>query len=242
MPKTAAEPLIRFKNATLGYGKTPILTKVDLDILPGSFWGILGHNGSGKTTILKTMLGLIPCMRGEFAGKGRHFGLPRFGYVPQKERLDPLYPLSAHDVAEMGTYRKLELLKRLRRATHDDIVRRCLADCGATHLAGRRFSDLSGGQKQRVLIARALAAEPEVLVLDEPLAGIDITTQHALLKLLKDLKEKHSLTILMVSHRVSAEKGLFTHIAWVDEGQVTTGPSDDMLSKGKLSEIFKSEL
>ncbi len=234
--------MIRFKHASLGYGKTPILTKVDLEIRAGEFWGILGHNGSGKTTILKTMLGLIPCQRGEFAGRGGHGGPPRFGYVPQKERLDPLYPLSAHDVAEMGTYRKLELLRGLRGGGREDVVRRCLHDCGATHLAGRRFSDLSGGQKQRVLIARALAAEPEILVLDEPLGGIDITTQHALLKLLKDLKEKLSLTILMVSHRVSAEKGLFTHIAWVDEGAVTTGPSDEMLSKGRLSEIFKSEL
>ena len=242
MPRNAAELLIRFKNATLGYGKTPILTKVDLDIHAGDFWGILGHNGSGKTTILKTMLGLIPSLRGEFAGHGRNFGMPRFGYVPQKERLDPLYPLSAYDVAVMGTYRRLELFSRLRGAGHEDVTRRGLADCGATQLAARRFSDLSGGQKQRVLIARALAAEPEILVLDEPLGGIDITTQQALLKLLKDLKDKHSLTILMVSHRVSAEKGLFTHIAWVDEGHVSTGPSADMLSKGRLSEIFKAEL
>lgn len=242
MTKTPAEPLIRFQNASLGYGKTPVLTKVDLEISPGSFWGILGHNGSGKTTILKTILGLIPCQRGGFAAKGGRFGLPRFGYVPQKERLDPLYPLSARDVAEMGTYRKLELLRRLRGAGHDGLVRRCLADCGATQFAAKRFSDLSGGQKQRVMIARALAAEPEILVLDEPLAGIDITTQQALLKLLKDLKDKLSLTILMVSHRVSAEKGLFTHVAWVDEGRVTAGPSAEMFSSGRLSEVFKSEL
>jgi len=240
--KKTPEPLIRFKNASLGYGKTTILTKVDLDILPGSFWGILGHNGSGKTTILKTMLGLIPCLRGEFTEHGGLFGKPRFGYVPQKERLDPLYPLSARAVTAMGTYRRLDLLQRLRGAGHDDIVNRCLADCGATDLAERRLSALSGGQKQRVMIARALAAEPEILVLDEPLAGIDITTQQALLALLKDLKERRKLTILMVSHRVSAEKGLFTDVAWVDEGRVATGPSADMFASGRLSEVFKTEL
>ncbi|PIR18718.1 MAG: ABC transporter [Elusimicrobia bacterium CG11_big_fil_rev_8_21_14_0_20_64_6] len=240
--KTSVASLIRFKNAALGYGKTPILTKVDLDILPGTFWGILGHNGSGKTTILKTMLGLIPCLRGELAEHGGLFGKPRFGYVPQKERLDPLYPLSSRAVAAMGTYRKLDLLQRLRGAGRDGIVNRCLADCGATHLAERRLSDLSGGQKQRVLIARALAAEPEILVLDEPLAGIDITTQQALLKLLKDLREQRNLTVLMVSHRISAEKGLFTDVAWVDEGRVTTGPSEAMFASGKISEVFKSEL
>jgi ABC-type Mn2+/Zn2+ transport system ATPase subunit len=237
MPKSTTKPLIRFKNASLGYGKVPVLTKVDLDITPGSFWGILGHNGSGKTTILKTMLGLIPCLRGDFNGRGR-----RFGYVPQKERLDPLYPLTARAVTAMGTYRKLDLFQRLRGAGPDDIVNRCLAHCGASDLTERRLSDLSGGQKQRVLIARALAAEPEILVLDEPLAGIDITTQQSLLKLLKELKEQHNLTILMVSHRVSAEKGLFTDVAWVDEGRVTTGPSAEMFASGKISEVFKSEL
>lgn len=230
--------MIRFKNASLGYGRTPVLTKVELEVARGSFWGILGHNGSGKTTILKTLLGLIPCLGGEVSFQGS----PRFGYVPQKERLDPLFPLSARDVTEMGTYRKVDLLRRLRRSALDPVVDRCLADCGASGLADRRMSDLSGGQKQRVLIARALAAEPDILVLDEPLAGIDITTQQALLKLLKDLKEQRDLTVLMVSHRVSAEKGLFTHAAWVDEGRVTAGPSAEMFSAGPLSEVFRSEL
>ena len=138
----------------------------------------------------------------------------------------------------MGAYRTFQL----RRSCHDDVVRRCLADCGAASLAELPFNDLSGGQKQRVLIARALASEPEMLVLDEPLAGIDITTRQALLQLLKDIKERRRLTILMVSHRVSAEKGLFTHIAWVDEGRVSGGPAGEMLSTGRLSEIFKTEL
>lgn len=230
--------MIRFKNASLGHGKTPVLTHVDFEIRPGSFWGILGHNGSGKTTILKTMLGLIPCLDGCVAAAGH----PRFGYVPQKERLDPLFPVSALDVAKMGTYRRFDPLQRLHGDGGGKLVQRCLADCGASDLATQRFSDLSGGQKQRIVIARALAAEPEILVLDEPLAGIDITTQTALLTLLKDLKEHRKLTILMVSHRISAEKDLFTDVAWVHEGLVTTGPSAEMFASGKLSEIFKSEL
>jgi ABC-type Mn2+/Zn2+ transport system ATPase subunit len=242
MTQSGPGPLIRFAGASLGYGRAPVLTKVDLEIAAGDFWGILGHNGSGKSTLLKTLLGLIPVLRGELRARGRDGGPPRFGYVPQKERLDPLYPLTARAVAEMGTYRKLELLRRLRGGELDERVSRCLADCGATSFASRRFSDLSGGQKQRVLIARALAAGPELLVLDEPMAGIDITTQQALLKLLAQLKVRRDLTILMVSHRVSAEKGLFTHIAWVDEGRVDVGPSGAMLSKGRLSEVFKAEL
>lgn len=229
-------PLVRFTGASLGYGRTPVLKDVGLAVHAGDFWGVLGHNGSGKTTILKTMLGLIPILKGRLEGR------PRWGYVPQKERLDPLYPLSSYDVAAMGTHRKVELFARLRGKDQGALVRRCLEDCGASHLAARRFSDLSGGQKQRVLIARALAAEPEVLALDEPLAGIDITTQTALLALLQKLRTERGLTVLMVSHRVSAEKGLFSHVAWVDEGRVETGPTREMLSKGRLAEIYRSEL
>lgn len=240
MKKT--EPLIRFKNAALGYDGKPLLAGVDLEIRAREFWGILGYNGSGKTTILRTLLGLIPCLRGEVREHGGLFGRPRFGYVPQKERLDPLYPLTARDVAAMGTYRKIDLLQRLRGAGHAEFVNRCLAECGASALARRRMSDLSGGQKQRVMLARALAAEPEILVLDEPLAGLDIATQKSLIELLSELKTRRGLTVVMVSHRLSAEKGLFTHLAWVEEGRVATGASADMLAAGRLSEVFRSEL
>ena len=232
--------LIEFKHAFLGYGKRVVLKDVGFAIEPGSFWGILGHNGSGKTTILKTLLGLIPCLKGQVLEREAPAAL-HFGYVPQKERLDPIYPLSAFDVAALGSYRRLELFPKLRGLDHSALVRHCLRECGALELADRRYGDLSGGQKQRVLIARALAAEPAILALDEPLAGIDITTQQSLLKLLKRLKEELHLTILMVSHRVRAEKDLFSHIAWVDEGVVTTGPAGEMLAT-KISEVFKTEL
>jgi ABC-type Mn2+/Zn2+ transport system ATPase subunit len=227
-----AEPLVKFQHASLGYGRTPILKDVDFEIPPRSLVGILGHNGSGKTTLLKTILGLIPCMKGRLTRRS-----PRFGYVPQKERLDPIYPLSAYDVAAMGTYRKLRF-----RNDGKALVESCLAQCGASHLAGKPYRDLSGGQKQRVLIARGLATEPEVLALDEPLAGIDITTQKALLKLFRQFKDERRLTLLMVSHRIQAERGLFTHIIWCDEGQALMGPAEEMLAHGRLNEVFRTEL
>ena len=238
----STHPLIEFKHASVGYGSRAVLTGVELSIQHGDFYGILGHNGSGKTTLLKTLLGLIPPVKGGFVARGLHGGAPRYGYVPQKEKLDAIYPLSAYEVAAMGAYRKVQLLQRLRGKSPEAHVRKCLKECGAYELANQRYSDLSGGQKQRVLIARALAAEPEVLVLDEPLAGIDITTQTALLELFGHFKKERKLTILMVSHRIQREKGLFTHVAWCEDGKVHAGTVEQMLSQESLAHIFESEL
>lgn len=236
----SAGPLIKFKNASIGYGRRAVLTHVEFEVKPGDFVGILGHNGSGKTTLLKTLLGLIPLLGGKLSIAGKQ-GPLQIGYVPQKEKLDPIFPLSAYEVAAMGTYRSFEPLARLRLKTHRDHIRAAMRDCGALELSERPYSALSGGQKQRVLIARALAAKPEVLVLDEPLAGIDITTQHSLLILLRELKGRW-LTILMVSHRIQAEKDLFTHIAWVNGGKVEQDSVEVMLKSHNISKVFESEL
>jgi ABC-type Mn2+/Zn2+ transport system ATPase subunit len=215
---------------------------VNLQIHAGDFLGVLGYNGSGKTTLMRTLLGLIPPLKGRFAARGAAGGPPRFGYVPQKEKLDAIYPLTARAVAAMGAYRSFDLLSRLRGSSQSAHVRDALKECGALEFAGAMYSELSGGQRQRVLIARALVAQPELLILDEPLAGIDIATQHAVLRLLKRLKDEHALTIVMVSHRVQAEKDLFTHIAWVDGGKVEVGAAKSMLTAGRVSEVFKEEL
>jgi len=234
------EPLVEFKGAALGYGRRAVVTGVDLTVARGDFLGVLGPNGAGKSTILKTMLGLIRPLKGQVKRHGGS-GAPRFGYVPQKEKLDVIYPLSAREVAAMGTYRRFEFFARLRGPTQKDLVSRSLKECGALELAERRYSDLSGGQRQRVLIARALATEPELLVLDEPLAGIDVSTQKALLRLFKGFKEQKRLTVLMVSHRLQAERDLFTHIAWVADGKADFGPAERMLATRRITDVFADE-
>ncbi len=235
------DALVRFSQASLGYGQRPVLTGVDLALGSGDCLGVLGPNGAGKSTILKTILGLIPPMKGKVERRGSSVGSLRFGYVPQKEKLDAIYPLTGWEVAEMGTYRRFELMQTLRRKTRTEFVSQCLKDCGVQDLADRRYSDLSGGQRQRVLIARALAAEPELLILDEPLAGIDVPTQKALLALFQEFKDRRGLTLLMVSHRLQAERDLFTHIAWVENGRVEYGPSAEMLRSHHISKSFGDE-
>lgn len=234
------EYIFHCRQASFGYGKKAVLSGADLDVEKGAFVGILGHNGSGKTTLLRTILGLLPCLKGRL--ETAPGALLKFGYVPQKESLDPIYPLTAYNVAAMGVYRGLGLLRRLRRKAEHRLIAHCLNECGAHAFADRPFSSLSGGQKQRVLIARALAAEPTVLALDEPLAGIDITTQKAVIHLLGKLKAERGLTVLMVSHRVQAERDLFTHIVWCDEGRAVMGRAEEMLKTSRAAEVFRSEL
>lgn len=234
-------PLIKFESANLGYPGRPVLSDVNFAVDRGAFIGIFGPNGSGKTTILKTILGLLAPLEGalRFDGGARR---PRLGYVPQKERLDSIFPLSVFEVAAMGTYRKFEPIRGLRGTEKSRLIRDCLRTCGALDLQGRRYGDLSGGQRQRVLIARALAAEPELLALDEPMAGVDISTQAALLELLQGVKKAGELTVLMVSHRIQVEKGLFTHIVWVDGGKAVLAPAAELLARGPITKVFRSEL
>ena len=238
-----SQPLLELRHASLGFGRRAVVNGAAMAVSQGAFVGILGPNGAGKTTLLRTILGLLPPLRGQLLAHGGDEGRPRFGYVPQKERLDPIYPLTAEEVVSMGTARRLRLFGGFGRGRgHDrELVHRSLKECGALELAHRRFSDLSGGQKQRVLIARALASEPELLVLDEPLAGIDVATQKALLKLFRELKHAGRLTVLLVSHRLQAERSLFTEIAWVDEGKVEFGPADRLLNHKPLVEFFGHE-
>lgn len=230
------------KDASFGYEKNAVLSGVSIELERGSFIGILGHNGSGKTTFLRSFLGLIPTLRGEIVFHTPQEAPPKFGYVPQKEKLDAIYPLSVYNVAKMGTCREFGIFERLRGINRRPLVESCLEDCGMLSHSKRPYSALSGGQKQRVLIARALAAEPEVLALDEPLSGIDITTQKSILELLKELKTRRHLTILLVSHRVQAEKDLFSHILWCDDGKASMGKADDMLAFGRAGEVFREEL
>jgi ABC-type Mn2+/Zn2+ transport system ATPase subunit len=238
----SAAPLLALEKASLGHDGKAVLSGVSLEVKAGQFWGVLGANGSGKTTILRTLLGLIPPLSGRVRARGERGDMPRFGYVPQKESLDAAFPLTGLDVAAMGTWRKLEPLRPWHGDDRAAFVRECLAECGASGFAGKPFSALSGGQKQRVLLARALAAEAEILMLDEPLSGLDLQSTHALLDLLAALKKRRGLTVLMVSHRLRAEKELFTHVAFVDDGAVQSGPAAEMLGRGRLAEILRGEL
>jgi ABC-type Mn2+/Zn2+ transport system ATPase subunit len=179
---------------------------------------LLGSNGSGKTTLLRGLLGFLPPLTGSVE---RRPGL-RVGYVPQRETLDPLYPLSGEAVARLGAWRDLPFWK-LGGARERQRTREALAACRALDFAGQRYAALSGGQRQRILLARALATEPELLLLDEPTAGVDPEAERAILDLLRELRDTRGLSIWLVTHHVHAIRGRADRTLVVSGGELQPG-------------------
>ena len=229
-------PLISLRAVTLGYAGRSILEHVTVTVERGEFLALLGPNGAGKTTLLRGMLGLIPVMEGRV-----EFGFDRIakppGYVPQKDTLDPIFPLTAREVVLMGTYAHLPPLRRVSRVERR-LARAALEQVGLSAVAEQPFWALSGGQKQRILIARALATQPEVMLLDEPTAGIDPGAATAIMELIARLNREHGLTVVLVSHHLRLVRSLVRSIIWVDRGRVNKGPTETMLSPEHLESIF----
>src|SRR3972149_9739447 len=174
--KSQAQALVQFENVTLGYRRNVIAKEISFSIEEGEFVGIVGPNGSGKTTIVRAILGILKPQRGDIRVRGRSSERLRIGYVPQRDSIDPIMPFTVSDVVIMGRYGRLGMI---RRPTSKD---RAAAIEALKHVdlldqAASSYRDLSGGQKQRTLIARALAAEPDMLILDEPTNGMDLASR-----------------------------------------------------------------
>ena len=223
-----AEALVSFQDVALGYNGTPVLEGLMLEVRPGDCLALLGPNGCGKSTILKAMAGIVPPIRGTIQSTFDERPV-RFGYVPQQETLDLVFPMTAAEVVEMGTYGGLPLGRHVGRAERERALK-CLEQVGAADLRGRLFHTLSGGLKQRVLVARALAAEPDLLLLDEPLSGIDAPTAEAILTLLGRLNREQGLTILLVTHHLGAVRDVIREAIWVHAGKLLRGPAATMLA------------
>jgi ABC-type Mn2+/Zn2+ transport system ATPase subunit len=212
------EALVRLDRADFGYEGRAVLRGATLALRPGEIVGVFGSNGSGKSTLLRGLLGLLEPLSGSVS---RAPGL-RIGYVPQRDTLDPLFPLSAFDVTLLGTYAERRPWRPLGAALRER-AHEALRACRAADLARRRYAELSGGQRQRVLLARALATDPEVLLLDEPLAGIDAETERAILDVLVELRGSRGLATWIVSHHAHALAGKLDGIVRVQDGRVQAG-------------------
>jgi ABC-type Mn2+/Zn2+ transport system ATPase subunit len=217
------------------------LSGISLAIARSSFTAILGANGSGKSTLLKTLLGLQPPVAGQIKITASVNTPLIFGYVPQTSELDPLYPLTGFDVALMGTFGRVGP-GRFPPRNEREFVRDCLRATAADGFAQQKFSLLSGGQKQRVLIARALATRPDVLVLDEPTAGVDAAATRALLEFISRIHAERKLTILLVTHDLPLVRRHAQQIIWLHQGRVRHGSVAELFTPERMAEIFEMEV
>jgi zinc transport system ATP-binding protein len=190
------DPLVRCRALEVGHAGAALLPPIDLEVRPGEFWAVIGRNGSGKTSWLRTLLGLLPPVAGKVERKN---GSIRFAYLPQKAALDEQYPLLAREVVGMGAERGWSFLGRPRKSARAD-VERALAEMGVGALAERPFRQLSEGQKQRVLLARVGASSADLAILDEPTSAMDAVAEREAFQLLSELRRRRPLAIVVVSH------------------------------------------
>lgn len=230
-----ASPLVALRGASVGHGRHALLGGVELTVTPGDFLALVGPNGGGKTTILKTLLGALPVLAGR-----REVPRPvRVGYVPQRDLVDAIWPLTAGEVVLMGRTPGLGPLRRAGPADHR-AVRDALGRVGVADLEDRPYGDLSGGQRQRTLIARALASEPELLAVDEPTNGMDPAAELATMAVLQRLHDGGGLAVVMVSHRLDAVATHARTLAFVDKDQALfrVGPPEEMLRPESLAALY----
>lgn len=213
------------ENLSVAYHSEPVLTGVDLAIPEGVILGIIGPNGAGKSTLLKAALGLIPALTGsvQFFGQSLDVVCKRVGYMPQSSSVDWDFPATVHDVVLMGTYGSLGWFRRPGKAEHQR-VEQALTETGMADLAERQIGQLSGGQRQRVFLARSLAQNPDLLVMDEPFQGVDAKSQDEIIRVLRSLRQQGK-TVVMVHHDLTTVLEYCDWVTLLNRRVIAAGPA-----------------
>lgn len=233
---------VEVRHLKAGYNGTAALDDVTFSVEKGCLAGLVGPNGSGKSTLLKVIMGLMKPWGGEVEVSGERVrpGRTSIGYAPQSELVDWSFPVTVLDVVMMGRYGKIGLI---RRPSAEDrvIAMNSLARVNMDAFKDRKVGELSGGQQRRVLIARALAQQADLILLDEPLAGLDAAAQHDLLRLLEDLR-KEDRTLFVATHDLSCVASDFDHAVLLNRKVIAFGRPEDVFTADQLSEAFERHL
>jgi len=233
---------IEVHNLTVSYDGRPVLWDVDFNLDSGKIIGVIGPNGSGKTTCLKTIMGLIKPSSGfvKIFGKSLDEMRERVAYVPQRETVDWDFPASVLDVVLMGRYRSNNLFKRTNK-TDLEIALHSIEKVGLTEFKNRQISQLSGGQQQRVFIARALAQQADLYLMDEPFVGVDAATESAILLLLQEMKSQGK-TVLIIHHDLQTVSDYFDYLVLLNTRLIAKGTPQEVLTKENLSNAYGGQL
>ena len=236
-----AAPLLQLENVTVNYGNAPALHRITLQVNQGDCVAVVGPNGAGKSTLFNVIAGIVKPNSGrvQISGSGpdRHICV---GYVPQRNRIDWRFPVTVTDVVMMGRVGKIGLLRWPGRRDRE-LVQSALEQVGMQAFARRQIGELSGGQQQRVFLARVLAQEAELLLMDEPLSGLDIPSQEAILAILDRLR-RQQITILVATHDLNLAAAHFAQIMLLNRRLVAFGPPTDVLTPERLMLAYGSQL
>ena len=238
-------PAVAVDHLSVAYGGEPAIEGISFSAPPGAFVGLIGPNGSGKSTILKSLIGLLT----PSAGSARVFGRPpaevrtRVGYMPQSETIDWSFPISVREVVAMGRYRPAWGPRRLLRRLDGPAVEvdAALERMRISTLADRQIADLSGGEQRRVLVARTLVRDPDLLLLDEPAAGLDAPTEELLMELFGELTAAGK-TVIVATHDITAVYEHFSLACCVNRRLVAAGPPQEVMTEDVLVRTFGHQL
>jgi len=241
-PEHSPQSPLSIHAMTVAYHRKPVLWDVDYDAAPNRLTAIVGPNGAGKSTLIKACLGLTPRAAGQVAFWGEPYrrARARVGYVPQRESVDWEFPVSALDVVCMGRYRAIGWCRPVTRA-HKAAARACLERVGMGAYASRQIRQLSGGQQQRVFLARALAQEADLYFMDEPFAGVDATTERAIVAVLRDLRAAGK-TVIVVHHDLQTVPEYFDDVILLNMRVVASGPVEQVFTSDNLHKTYGGRL
>lgn len=237
-PKT----IIEADNVSFYYGEVPALTNLSFSVHQGDYVGVIGPNGGGKTTLIKMMLGLVQPTEGLITvfGQPVHSLVERhlIGYVPQRITHSAVeFPATVQEVVESGRTSHMGLWHRF--SVHDrEAVEEAMGHAEVAHVKHRRLAQLSGGERQRVFIARALAAKPRILILDEPTVGVDVKTQEKFFAFLKELNTKQGMTIIFVTHDIDVIAQEATTVLCLNHGLICYGTPGEFIKEEYMERLY----
>jgi ABC-type Mn2+/Zn2+ transport system ATPase subunit len=233
---------LEIENACVYYGKNPALNNITFSVEEGQNIALIGPNGAGKSTLFKALVGLLPLDSGRIFIHGLPVGHHKdcVAYVPQKEEIDWLFPITVLEVVMMGRFSKISKFKKP--AKKDiDIVYESLNQMGINDLALSKISELSGGQQQKVFIARAIAQEPHILLMDEPFTGVDMSTKETILTFL-DNSKKSNITVIIATHDLNMAAKNFENILLLNKEIIAYGSSSEVFTQKNLDAAFGSHV
>ncbi len=242
IPDAVSHSPLAIRGMTVSYGEEPAIFSIDLTAEPGAMTAIIGPNGAGKSTLLKAALGIVRPLSGAAMVFGKPLSKQRacIAYMPQRASVDWDFPTTVIDVALMGLSRELGLLRPVR-ARHKARALACLDRVGMAEFADRQIGQLSGGQQQRVFLARALAQDAELYLLDEPFAGVDAATERAIIDVLKQLRAEGK-TVVAVHHDLSTVSEYFENVFLINRRRIAEGPVGTAFTAENLQEAYGGRL